>query len=217
MLAAGEDIEAVHAVVEATSDVAEVQAGGGAGKALSTVTQKRRRALEHLVDLGVKALARWDSAAESKRAEIRNIVDQVSRRADLAEAWIEGTLRELPGDTFGFAAFEDRDLAARPDNGARRYATNPRRGESKPTPRTVAKAEQPAGPTAAERATRVREARRAIRDAGRDLAAAERKLESARRTLDDAEENMRGAQEVHDAARKRHEAATAQLEAAEGD
>jgi hypothetical protein len=225
VLAGGDDAAAVHDVIEATSKVAEVQAGGGTGKAVATATQERRKALEHLVDRSVKALARWESGAETKRAEIRGIIDQVSRRADLAEAWIEGTLRELPGDTFGFAAFEERDLSALPERAVtpktpKAPRTLPRAATGAAAPTEPKETDQQPTRTAeqrAERAQLARQARKAIRDAARDLAAAERKLESAQRAMDEAAENLRAAEEAHAEAQQRHESATAQLRAAEAE
>lgn len=225
VLAAGDDAAAVNDVIEATGKVGEVQAGGGAGKALSTVTQERRKSLERLVDRSVKALAQWDTGAESKRAEIRGIIDQVSRRPDLAQAWIEGTLRELPGDTFGFSAFEDRDVSAPPDRPVTSKPHKAARPSARPSGGAAKRGEPKAidehkGRTAEqrlERAQLARQARKAIRDAARDLAATERKLESAQRAMDEAEQNVRAAEQAHAAAQQRHAAATAELEAVEAD
>ena len=60
-----------------------------------------------------RALAPWEPSAEARRAEIRTIVDQLSRHGELLDAWIDGTLRELPEtDAFGFAAFTGMEAPA---------------------------------------------------------------------------------------------------------
>ena len=112
VLAAGDDTDAVHRVVTTTTELGKVQVEGGAPAALSTATKRRRLALEVLVERAVAALAKWVSAAETRRGEIRGIVDQLSRHPDLTEAWIDGTLRDLPDEMLGFAAFADMPVAA---------------------------------------------------------------------------------------------------------
>lgn len=217
MLAAGADADEVGSVVKATTDVGEVQAGGGSGAALSTATQHRRKAVDRVVDRAVKALAQWDAGAESKRSEIRGIVDQISRRADLADAWIDATLRDLPDDTFGFAAFEDRNVTVRSDTETSSKATQPRRGATRTTRRDEEQPRERANDAEARaaRAQRARQARLELKHAARDLAAAERKVDAARRAVRDAEDNLRVAEEAHAAAQQRHEEASAKLEEAE--
>ena len=55
----------------------------------------------------------FDNGAEKRRPEIRALVDQLSRNPDLADAWIDGTLREMPDEQFGFGAFDGVVLAPR--------------------------------------------------------------------------------------------------------
>jgi hypothetical protein len=188
VLAGGDDVDAVHGIVNATSELATIQAGGSDAKATAAATQVRRKALEAVVDRAVKALAQWDSGAAARRAEIRSIIDQLSRHPDVAEAWTDGTLRDLPDDTWGFGAFEDMEPAAAA------------------SPRTTDRAAR------AARAEHTRQARQDEADAGRDLAAAERRLQAARKALRVAEAEMRLAESEHSAAEQRHKQALARIE-----
>src|SRR5215203_6180692 len=96
VLAAGDDEKAVNEVVSITSKLAETQSGAGTAGAVSAATKDRRKVIERLVDRAVKALAATDKSAETRRPEIREIVDQLSRHPELVEGWIDGTLRDLP-------------------------------------------------------------------------------------------------------------------------
>lgn len=192
VLAAGDDATAVHGIVTATTELAKIQAGGSDSRVLSSATQQRRKALESLVDRAVAALGRWDAGAEARRAEIRGLVDQLSRHADVAKAWIDGTLRDLPDDSWGFGAFADVEVAATPSTGKRSRAA---------------------------RAEHVREARRHARQdvaaAGRDLEAAERRVDAARKAVRDAELELRLAEKDRAAVGQRHNEATARLESSQ--
>ena len=92
VLAAADDADAVNDVVAATKDLAEVQAGGSNAAALATATKKRKAALEALVDRGVAALGQSDAGAESRRGEIRGMIDQLSCHPELAESWIDANV-----------------------------------------------------------------------------------------------------------------------------
>jgi hypothetical protein len=113
VLAAGIDATAVHRVMEATIALADVQAGGGDGPAMAEVVGRRRAAVGSLVESAIAELARWDVEARQRREEIRDIVDQLARRADLATSWIDGTLRDLPEHAVGFDAFANHDVPPR--------------------------------------------------------------------------------------------------------
>jgi hypothetical protein len=212
VLAAADDADAVRAVVTATADLAKVQAGGSDAGAVSKASQHRRKALESLVDAAVKALARFEPGAEARRAEIRGIVDQLSRHEDLADGWIHGTLRDLPDDSWGFGAFADLEVTA----GARSALPSPvepkgRTAKAAPAP----SAAPPQGPTRAERAANVRQARHDVTEARRAVGSAERRLDGARKALRDAEKEMRLAEKDHDLAERHHQAAATRLQAAE--
>lgn len=115
VLVAGRDDDAVRRVVEATGRLATVQAGGADRAALTAASTDRRRALDRLVDAAVTALVSATTAAASaRRAEISAIVEQLSRRPELVDAWIDGTLRDLPESEFGFDAFDGMDIALPP-------------------------------------------------------------------------------------------------------
>ena len=102
VLAAGHDADAVDSIIKVTTELGDIQGGSTKAADLTAATQRRRKALESFVDRAVKALAKWDAGAEKRRPEIRSIVDQLSRHPDLAESWVDTTLRELPDSDFGF-------------------------------------------------------------------------------------------------------------------
>lgn len=105
VLAAGADAKAVERVVEATKALAAVQATGGDGPAMAEAVGRRRAAVGSLVESAITELARWDVEARPRRQEIRDIVDQLARRPEVAAIWIDGTLRDLPEQSVGFDAF----------------------------------------------------------------------------------------------------------------
>lgn len=218
VLSAGDDASAVNGLVSATTELAEIQGGGAGASALSAATQHRRNALEALVDRGVKALAKSVAGAASRRAEIRDIIDQLSRHPNIAETWIDGTLRELPDDTFGFAAF----------TGSIDSATTVKDAEVKPRARRAAKASKPrSDDTAAkrsadlatdraaraERAQVARKARQDVVAASHQLATVERRVIAAQAAVREAEDALRLAEEERAAAEQRNHEATARLEA----
>ena len=197
VLAAGDDAKAVNEVVSITSKLGETQASGTAG-AVSTATKERRKAIEDLVDRAVKALAS-DKTAEARRAEIREIVDQLSRHPELAESWIDGTLRELPEEEFGFGALGTFNVV--PDTPTKS------RAEQKTPERKDNRAER------AAEAEAVKQARREVTEAARVLAAAEREVRSAEGEVRKAEKLLREAEEAREKAERRHAAAIARVEA----
>ena len=225
VLVAGADAEAVRALVTATSELAAVQGGGARADAVVPATQHRRKALEALVDHAVQALAASLASAESRRGEIREIIDQLSRHPELTEVWTDGTLRDLPEEEFGFTAFSsmpdvtesqtDAPVRAR-RTPAPRKAVEARTAVPVPVPVPVPqRSTLPADDRAAlaARAQRSRQARKDVTAAARDLAAAERRVEVARSALQEAETEMRLAEDRRLAVEQRHREATARLAA----
>jgi hypothetical protein len=211
VLAAGDDAAAVRGIVAATTELAKVQARGSSSGALSTATKERRKSLEALVDRAVAALAQWERGAEARRAEIRSVIDQLSRHADVVEGWIDGTLRDLPDDAWGFGAFTNMEVTPATQSAeARTKKAKPGAGARKATtaePDEVA----PPLPSRAARAERTRQARQEVAAAKRDLAAAERRVDVAKKAVREAEKEVRLAQGDQAAAEKRLEQATADL------
>jgi len=212
------DAEVVQNILTVTADLGSVQASGSKPADLSTATKRRRTTLEGFVDRAVNALAMFDAGAEKRRSEIRALVDQLSRNPQLAEAWIDGSLREIPDEQFGFGAFDGvalapaRDDTVRPTKVSAKAPANttgksPRRKEAAP-PEEVRD-------LAAERAARaelrnqVKEAKKAVAEAAHDLTAADRKVSAARAAVKDAERELRLAEERRGSAEREHERAVA--------
>jgi hypothetical protein len=209
VLAAGGDAKEVRGVVSATEELAKIQATRSDPAAVTAATKHRRKALEALVDGAVSALAQWERGAEARRAEIRGIVDQLSRHSDVVEAWIDATLRDLPDDAWGFGAFADMEVTGGSESSA------PPTKKSKPRAgaggTAIAEPALPAKPTRAERAERTKQARQDVAAAKRDLAAAERRVSEARKAVRDAEKEMRLAEADQATVEKRVERAEADL------
>jgi hypothetical protein len=115
VLAAGVDVKAVHRVIEATAALAELQAAGGDSTSVAEAVGRRRAAVGTLVESAITELARWDVEARQRRQEIRDLVDQLARRSDVAASWIDGTLRDLPEHEIGFDAFANVIPLPRPE------------------------------------------------------------------------------------------------------
>ncbi len=156
-------------------------------------------------------MARWERGAEARRAEIRGIVDLLSRHADVVDDWIDATLRDLPGDAWGFGAFADMEVTAGSESEAPRVKKTKPRVDAGRT--AIAEPEAPAPPTRAERAEHTKRARQDVAAARRDLAAAERRVDSARKAVREAEKEMRLAEGGHVKAEKRLHKAEADLAA----
>jgi hypothetical protein len=227
VLAAGDDADAVRDIVKTTSELAEIQSGGAGSLEVSAATQRRRKALEALVDRGVAALAGSVSGAEARRPEIREIIEQLSRDPSVADAWIDGTLRELPDGELGFAAFAEMHGMADDETGPSVVArtrpapkTKPARtseSESKQSAKSAEPTESAADREArAARAEAVKEARKEVASATRLLAVTERRMTSARNALQDAQDEMRLAEDEHASAVERHAQATARLDSTTG-
>ncbi len=215
VLAAADD-DAVHFLIAATAEVAATQAGGGNSSAIAPAMQHRRTAIDALVERAVDALAKWDDSAGTRRAEIRSIVDQLSRHGDLVESWLDGTLRDLPDDSLGFASFTEMALPARPASAnAKQPAGAKQPAHSAPAPAKVeaVPAPEPVRETAEERAARAervarqRQARKDVAATTRELITATRRVETATAALHAAQEALQHAEaERADVVRRRAEA-----------
>ena len=223
VVAAADDAELVRELVDSTGALAAAQ-GSGDRDATVSATALRRAALEGVVRAAVGALARWEPSAEARRAEIRTIVDQLSRHGELLDAWIDGTLRELPEtDAFGFAAFTGMEAPApRPSPAPRRLRSVPDLpreddGDARERERAAAVArrerERAEREARAARAVAARETRREVDAALKALAAAQRKVTSAEEALHAAETLLRAVEADRDDAAARHADATARLAA----
>jgi NACalpha-BTF3-like transcription factor len=211
VLAAADDAAAVNEVMAATRELAKVQAGGSNAGALTTATKKRRTSLEALVERAVRALAKTESGAEARRAEIRGMIDQLSRHPELADAWIDGTLRDLPDDALGFTAFADLEVSEAPPRSAAKPVKDPPKGsrgseaEAKP-----AADDKPA--RRAARAADTKQARQDVTTAAREVTVVERRVDAARAEARKAEKALREAEGQLANAQKRHDAARDRLE-----
>jgi hypothetical protein len=214
------DADVVHKILTVTTELGEVQAGGSSPADLTAATQRRRTTLEGFVDRAVNALAMFDAGAEKRRPEIRGLVDRLSRNPELAEAWIDGTLREMPDEQFGFGAFAGVEVTSRGDtkSPAKAPAKASAKVPAKPSHRAASAPPDEVRNLAAERAARAqrrehaREAKQAVADAARELTAADRKVTAARTAVKDAEKELRVAEDRRAAAEREHERAVAHHE-----
>ncbi len=225
VVAAADDAELVRDLVHSTEALAEAQ-GSGDREATVNATARRRAALEGVVRAAVERLAPWEPSAEARRAEIRTIVDQLSRHGELLDAWIVGTLRELPEtDAFGFAAFTGMEAPApRSEPAPRRLRSvpdlpreNDDDGDARERERAAAaerrERERAEREARAARAVAARETRREVDAALKALAAAQRKVTGAEETVHAAETLLRAVEAERDEAAARHADATARLAA----
>ena len=220
VLVAGRDELAVRRLYGATAELAKVQAGGAARPALSEATDARRRELEALVDAAVGALATFEPSAPSRRTEIRQIIEQLSRRADVADHWRSGVLRDMPADPLGFSAFADLDPPVRPSTGRDASAAPPLTTSTAPEQpaATIDEEARAAARLAAEAASaRRRRAKTALDDAERRLAHADDRVDQALRAVQQAQAALARAELARTSAAERHASATHEVEAAEHD
>ncbi len=210
------DADVVHKLLSATSELGEVQAGGSSPADLTAATKRRRTTVEGFVDRAVNALAMFDAGAEKRRPEIRSLVDQLSRNPDLADAWIDGTLREIPDEQFGFGAFDGVALTPRAETTSLTKAAKPTaKSSTKAAKRGEPEPREDVRDLAAERAAKaklkdqVREAKKAVAEAARELTAADRRVTVARAAVKDAEKHLRVAEDQRAAAEREHERAVA--------
>ncbi|MCX6521595.1 MAG: hypothetical protein NTZ21_13115 [Actinobacteria bacterium] len=223
VVAAADDAESVRGLVDSTEALAAAQ-GSGDREATVSATARRRGALEGVVRAAVERLAPWEPSAEARRAEIRTIVDQLSRHGELLDPWIDGTLRELPeADAFGFAAFTGMEAPApRKEPAPRRLRSVPDLpreddGDARERERAAAaerrERERAEREARAARAVAARETRREVDAALKALAAAQRKVTGAEEAVAAAETLLRAAEADRDDAAARHADASARLAA----
>jgi hypothetical protein len=209
------DSDIVHKILTVTSELGKVQAGGSNSTAVAAATKNRRTTLEGFVDRAVNALAMFDAGAEKRRPEIRALVDQLSRNPELADAWIDGTLREIPDEQFGFGAFDGVQLTQRDDGEPPAKSSKPAKKSAKSSKRDEPAPREEVRDLAAERAARaklrdqVRDAKKEIAEAARELTAADRKVTVARAAVKDAERELKVAEDRRAAAERDHERAVA--------
>ena len=204
-----------------------------------SATRRRKDVVGEVTSAAVVALRPHEPSAEARRPEIRTIVDQLSRHPELADAWIDGTLRDLPAeDAFGFAAFAELGLSpsgSRRARGSRESsegseaaaADAPLERATAARPRTLRsvpaapKDERPARDPEQDRAERAARAARAAerRDAirARDRAAsalvtAEKRLAGAQELFERAQADLRAAESDHAAASARHASAVERVD-----
>ena len=155
-------------------------------------------------------MAADDKSAEARRAEIREIVDQLSRHPELANSWIDGTLRELPEEEFGFGAF---DVVAMPASPPKAKEVKPEAGKSKVARDYDASARVPTRAERAAKAEATKQARKDVSDAARAVSDAERRVRSAEAEVRKAEKTLREAEAALDNANRRHAAAVTREDA----
>lgn len=200
VLAAGADERAVRFLLTSTDEVAQTQSGGGNSAAIASAMQHRRTAIDALVDAAVGALRQWDDGAEARRAEIRTIVDKLSRVPWLADSWLAGTLRELPDDTLGFTSFSEMIVPERPSTADDKPSNAAKPSRAKPVAKAAVAEPVDTPEMRAARTAHVvaqREARKDLSIANRDLIAATRTLENARNAQREADEAVHLAEVEH--------------------
>ena len=214
VLAAGDDADVVEEVLKVTTELGDIQGSSTNAADLAAATQRRRKSLETFVDRAVKALAKWDAGAEKRRPEIRSIVDQLSRHPDLAESWVDATMRDLPDSDFGFGAIADMtdgEIFKRKPKVTAKRSPKSEQSPARPPDRGADRAAR------ALRSEQTRQARKEVGAAVRELATAERRLDAARAAMDDAREELAAAEDQHAAVEQRHKKATTQLETLQDD
>jgi hypothetical protein len=215
VLAAGADAGLVSRVMDATAALLSVQTEPGSRQRLAEAIDERRTAVHAVVEQAVDALAESGkgASAAAQRDEIATIVDRVSRHPELAPAWLDATLRDVPEDT-GFGAFEGAMVLAperppEPEPAAQRTPVAERKpaAERKPDAErgSAAKAAlpeevEPKRPRPPDRKA-LEAARRKVRDtdtahdrAQRTVQTAERAVHAAERDVDRAEAALQTAQ-----------------------
>jgi hypothetical protein len=231
VLVAANDAKLARRAVESTTALGAAQGAAVRGKGAEQIADAaaaRRGALDALTDAAVTALAAHGKAVprgvDGHRAEIRSIIDRVSRHPELLDEWLDGTLRDIPADT-GFDAFAA--IAPSPQPASKPPPmTRPTRAGSKAPPAAPPSPAVKRPSPAAERRRVDAERRRAqaeqvrataqasVGEAEGDLAEAERAVREAQRALAAAEKTRDGAERVLERARRALAMATAKVEAA---
>jgi hypothetical protein len=226
-LRAADDPGAVRAAVDATAEVARVQTGAGDRSALGRASADRRARIDELVATGLAAAG--GGGGSGRADEVRAAVDLLTRHDEVLDAWLDGTLRDLPRSDAGFGALGLESVFA--DVGAGSGASTAR--PSRSTNETTARAGRsrgpthddtaPTAPTAAQRRARekaeeaVERAEAALDGATASLAEATEALARAQDAVTDAEAALRAAQRRADDARRAQAEATERRDAAAAD
>ncbi|MCB0999346.1 MAG: hypothetical protein KDB40_08630 [Acidimicrobiales bacterium] len=217
LAAPSDDPTLVRDLFEATATLGTVQLSGDRDDTVEA-SEHRRGMILVVVKSAVQALDAHEPSAASRVNEIRTIVDRLSRHPELASAWSDGTLRDLPDvDAFGFAAFtgfepptpRPSDRPARRERALRSVPDAPTDTRPPPDPERDRADRAARAARAAER----RDAIRARDRAASTLATAERRLASAVEAFRQAESDLATAQAAHDQAAARHEAAVERVDA----
>jgi hypothetical protein len=232
VLVAANDAKLARHAVESTAALGAAQGAAVRGKGAEQIADAaaaRRGAIDALTEAAVTALADHGKAvprgADGHRAEIRSIIDRVSRHPELLDDWLEGTLRDIPADT-GFDAFAA--IAPAPPS-----TTNPPPTTRPPTRPSSKAPSTPASSPAVKRPSAAAERRRAdaerrrnqaeqaranaqasVGEAEGDVAEAERAVREAQRALAAAEKTRDAAEYALERARRALAMATAKVEAA---
>jgi hypothetical protein len=237
VVAAGDDAGLVRSLFDATAALGEAQAAGDR-VATVTATKQRKDVVAAVTGAAVDALRVHEPSAEARRPEIRTMVDQLSRHPDLSDAWIDGTLRELPKqDGFGFAAFAGLEVTPSGQTGRVETGETRKTGDTAETGETPPKRARalrsvPDAPTEdriardpdqeradraarAARVTRANERRDAIRARDRAasaLVSAQKRLAGAQELYERALADLQKAEAEHHATAMRHAAAVERVE-----
>jgi hypothetical protein len=209
-LRAADDPKAVRAAVDATTEVARVQTGSGDRAALARASADRRELIDGLVGAGLAAAG--GEGGPGRADEVRAAVDLLTRHDEVLDAWLAGTLRDLPQSDAGFGSlglasvFADAGPAPTGTRTAT-SASGPRSAGGRAGTRATKDAE-PAAPTAAQRRAREK-AEKAVEKAETALSGADTALEEARAALaaatgaaEEAEKSLRTAVEAVEKAQR---------------
>jgi hypothetical protein len=214
-LRAADDPHAVRAAVEATAEVARVQTGSGGRRALAAASAERRARIDELVAAGLAAAG--GGGGSGRADEVRATVDLLTRHEEVLDAWLDGTLRELPESDAGFAGLGLESAFGRGGSADLRGGTQ-RRSRSAATKATAPggtspRDDAPAAPSAAERRAREK-AKRAVERAEAVMADAQAALEEAEGALTNAEAALHAAEAAESEARRAQAGAAARRDAA---
>ena len=103
------DADVVHKILAVTAELGEVQAGRSSPADLTAATKRRRTVLESFVDKAVNALAMFDNGArETTAGDPRRSSTNCPGTLISPTRWIDGTLREVPDEQFGFGGVRRR-------------------------------------------------------------------------------------------------------------
>jgi len=174
-LRAADDPSAVRAAVDATAEVARVQTGSGDRAALARASADRRARIDELVEAGLAAAGA--AGGPGRADEVRATIDLLTRHDEVLDAWLAGTLRELPESDAGFGSLGLASVFTDAPSGSRKARSSSGTAGTRPT-----REAEPAAPTAAQRRAREK-AEKAVEKAGTALSGADAAFEEARAAL----------------------------------